>query len=81
MFDELRYWSYSAVRRFDDPLNFSIAVQTHAEKLNAVLPNPMAAREVLHIVRSVAKWVLANFRCNNKDFAGVRQHKLASDSW
>lgn len=57
VFDELRYWAYSAVRRFDDPINFSMAVQAHVEKLNGVIANPMDAGEVLHIARSVSKWV------------------------
>lgn len=74
VFDELRYWAYSAVKRFDDPLNFLMAVQTHAEKFNAALANPMTSREALHIARSVSKWVWQHLR-NNKDFVECQKER------
>lgn len=69
IFDELRFWAYSAVRRYQDPVSFGVAVLDHVEQLNAALLDPLPSNEIRHIAKSVAKWTWGRYGKKHK--AGV----------
>lgn len=78
IFDELRHWAYTAIRRYDDPLTFGASVAGHAERLNASLASPMLSNEVLHIARSVTKWTWKHMHLNlsgNSSFASKQAER------
>ena len=60
LFDFLRLWAYKAVREMRGNRNFIIwqaRVYDRALNRNADFKQPMDAREVWHIAKSVSKWV------------------------
>jgi hypothetical protein len=63
VFDNLRGWSYQAIRRAGFPsFNLWLAMCVdHVEKLNSDFPEPLGYGELHQIAKSVAKWVYKNF--------------------
>ena len=58
LFDDLRFWAYSAVRQYRDAdrADWLGAVRRHAAKFNA-FDVPLSPQEVGHVARSVGTWV------------------------
>lgn len=65
VFEELRFWAYLAVRRYQDPVSFGVAALDHAEHLNAALLDPLPENEICHTAKSVSKWTWSHF-CGKK---------------
>lgn len=59
LFDRLRQWAYSAVRRHRQQRNFLVwqtQAYNHALKFNGEFLHPLDEREVWHVAASVARW-------------------------
>ena len=60
LFDGLRHWAYRNVKRFEHRAEWALACHAKAGELNT-FETPLHVSEVLHIGRSVEKWVWTRF--------------------
>lgn len=60
LFDSLRHWGYRNVRRFGRRAEWALACLSKAGELNT-FDVPLHASEVLHVGRSVEKWIWTRF--------------------
>jgi DNA-binding CsgD family transcriptional regulator len=60
LFDSLRHWAYRNVRRYERRAEWALACHAKAGELN-VYATPLSVSEVLHIARSVEKWMWLRF--------------------
>lgn len=80
LFDHLRLWAYTAVRRHRGERNVALwqaEVFDRALTLNGDFPHPMAEREVGHIAKSVGKWVWKRDTQARADFLARQSAKGA----
>lgn len=63
LFNELRTWAYTAIRRHreDGPDEWEAMAHAWAQSINQAFPEPLPAREVRDTAHSVAKWVWTHF--------------------
>jgi hypothetical protein len=63
LFNRVRLWSYSGVRRYwrDGPTVWEQATQAHALAVNQEFAVPLDRSEVVHLARSVSRWTWRNF--------------------
>ena len=63
LFNELRHWAYTAIRRHreDGRDEWEAMTQAWATSINQGFPQPLPEREVADTAHSVAKWVWNNF--------------------
>jgi len=66
LFDKLRAWAYRNVKRFERRAEWSLACHAKAGELNT-FETPLHASEVLHVARSVEKWVWTRFDTDASD--------------
>lgn len=76
LFDELRAWAYSNVRKFrDTPAAWIAAVEAHAMMANNALTRPLSENEVKGIVHSVARYVAPNNKMDEKYAKDFRERQ------
>lgn len=75
LFNELRTWAYTAIRRHREDGRDAWEEMTlaWATSINARFPEPLEAREVRDTAHSVAKWVWQNF--SEDQFRKIQQHR------
>ncbi len=63
LFNRVRLWSYSGVRRYwsDGPTVWGEVTYAYALAVNQEFAAPLDAQEVAHLARSVARWTWRNF--------------------
>lgn len=66
LFDSLRHWAYRNVKHYVRRAEWALACHAKAAELN-VYGTPLDASEVLHIGRSVEKWVWQRFDLEASD--------------
>jgi hypothetical protein len=63
LFNRVRLWSYSGVRRYwsDGPTVWGQVTEAYALNVNQEFAVPLDAQEVAHLARSVSRWTWRNF--------------------
>lgn len=63
LFNRVRLWSYSGVRRYwaDGPKVWEEVAYAYALNVNQECPSPLDASEIAHLARSVSRWTWRNF--------------------
>lgn len=63
LFNRVRLWSYSAVRRYwsDGPAVWGEVTYAYALAVNQEFPTPLDTQEVSYLARSIARWTWRNF--------------------
>jgi hypothetical protein len=63
LFNRVRLWSYSGVRRYwnDGPTIWGEVTEAYALAVNQEFAAPLDASEVAHLARSVSRWTWRNF--------------------
>lgn len=73
LFDELRAWSYSAWRRYEDRTEWREVVLAMALNVNVAFAVPLDEAEVGQVARSVAEWVWRRFSADGFRASQVRK--------
>lgn len=77
LFNALRTWAYTAIRRYreDGREEWEAMTLAWAQSINQGFPEPLPAREVRDTAHSVAKWVWTNF--SEDQFRAIQQKRAS----
>lgn len=82
LFNRVRLWSYSGVRRYwgDGPTIWGEVTEAYALAVNQEFAAPLDAQEVAHLARSVSRWTWRNFTPERfTEIQTERSHKAAAN--
>jgi hypothetical protein len=80
LFNRVRLWSYSGVRRYwgDGPTTWGEVTEAYALAVNQEFAAPLDGQEVTHLARSVSRWTWRNFTPERfTEIQTARSHKAA----